>query len=392
MTLVMDTLRPQPLELRGALATLVDGHEDTVPVREEIGASWQRSAATGLRPDRLDVPFDPEFEGDGLLARSGRPVLDQLAAELSDARVGVLLTDDRGHVVDRRVADANLNARLDRILLAPGFVYGEDVVGTNGIGTALALRAPTMVRGDEHFSDALTGMACAGAPIFDLRSAHLLGVIDLTSLTLNASPLMLPLAIRAAREIEQQILDDAGLSERLVLHRFLQRRSGAKGPLVFLSARTMIANAAASRFVHADDERLLRDHARRAESGPTARPGPVVLSSGTTVTVEQEALVDGGQCVGSLLRLKPTNDRTAPSRTLDGHPAFGWESLTDTEHTIIELVAQGLTNREAGERVFLSHHTVGFHLRSVFAKLGVSSRVELTRVALEHGVHRDHDG
>jgi transcriptional regulator of acetoin/glycerol metabolism/DNA-binding CsgD family transcriptional regulator len=393
MTLVMDTLRPQSLDLRGALATLIDGHEDAVPVREEIGASWQRSAATGLRPDRLDVPFDPEVDGDGLLARAGRPVLDQLAAELSDARVGVLLTDDRGHVVDRRVADASLNARLDRILLAPGFVYGEDVVGTNGIGTALALRAPALVRGDEHFSDALTGMACAGAPIFDLRSAHLLGVIDLTSLTVNASPLMLPLAIRAARDIEQQILDDAGLSERLVLHRFLQRRSGAKGPLVFLSARTMIANAAASRFVHADDEGLLRDHARRAGSGPTERLGPVELSSGTTVTVEREALMDGGQSVGSLLRLKPmTGDRTVPSRTHDGHPAFGWESLTDTERTVTELVAQGLTNREAGERVFLSHHTVGFHLRSVFAKLGVSSRVELTRVALQRGVHPEHEG
>jgi DNA-binding CsgD family transcriptional regulator len=364
MSLVIDSTRSQSLDLRGALAALIDGNDDPVVVRDEIGASWQRSAATGLSPDRLDV---------------------QLAVELSDAPVGVLLTNDRGHVVDRRGANGSLNARLDRILLAPGFIYSEDVVGTNGIGTALALRAPAMVKGEEHFSDALTAMACAGAPIFDPRSAHLAGVIDLTSLTANASPLMLPLAVRAAREIEQRILDDAGLSERLVLQRFLQQRRGAKGPLVFLTGSTMIANAAAGRLVQALDEALLREHAARTYGEPE-EVGPIVLSNGTSVSVTLEPLVDGGQRVGDLLRLKPVTNQTGHPRTRDGHPTFGWESLTDTERTVIELVSEGLTNREAAEQLFLSHHTVGFHLRSIFVKLGVGSRVELTRVALERHV------
>jgi DNA-binding CsgD family transcriptional regulator len=56
---------------------------------------------------------------------------------------------------------------------------------------------------------------------------------------------------------------------------------------------------------------------------------------------------------------------------------------------VIELVAEGLTNRETGERLFLSHHTVGFHLRSIFCKLDVSSRVELTRLAIEHDTGTD---
>jgi DNA-binding CsgD family transcriptional regulator len=47
------------------------------------------------------------------------------------------------------------------------------------------------------------------------------------------------------------------------------------------------------------------------------------------------------------------------------------------------LVAQGLTNREAAKRLFLSPHTVSFHLRKVYRKLGVSSRVELTRLSIE---------
>ena len=47
------------------------------------------------------------------------------------------------------------------------------------------------------------------------------------------------------------------------------------------------------------------------------------------------------------------------------------------------LIANGLTNREAAERLFISPHTVSTHLRHVFAKLGINSRVELARLALE---------
>jgi DNA-binding CsgD family transcriptional regulator len=54
---------------------------------------------------------------------------------------------------------------------------------------------------------------------------------------------------------------------------------------------------------------------------------------------------------------------------------------------VARLVAQGLTNREAAQRLFVSHHTVSGHLRSVFTKLGVNSRVALTRqIGLHSGV------
>jgi DNA-binding CsgD family transcriptional regulator len=60
-----------------------------------------------------------------------------------------------------------------------------------------------------------------------------------------------------------------------------------------------------------------------------------------------------------------------------------WDRLTDPERTIAELVARGLSNRQAAERIFLSPHTVSFHLRKVYRKLGISSRVELTRITIE---------
>jgi DNA-binding CsgD family transcriptional regulator len=47
-------------------------------------------------------------------------------------------------------------------------------------------------------------------------------------------------------------------------------------------------------------------------------------------------------------------------------------------------VAQGATNRQVAERLFLSPHTVNTHLRHAYTKLDVNSRVELTRLVVEH--------
>ncbi|WP_030915087.1 AAA family ATPase [Streptosporangium amethystogenes] len=74
------------------------------------------------------------------------------------------------------------------------------------------------------------------------------------------------------------------------------------------------------------------------------------------------------------------------------HPTSGWASLTGTEQAVCDLVSQGLTNRNAAEQMFISEHTVAFHLRQVFRKLGIHSRVELARLSAEEGVHHGHRG
>ncbi len=59
-------------------------------------------------------------------------------------------------------------------------------------------------------------------------------------------------------------------------------------------------------------------------------------------------------------------------------PDTGWESLTDAEWRVVELVHEGLIYREVGERLFISRRTVETHVQHVFRKLGISSRRELT--------------
>ncbi|WP_112243734.1 ATP-binding protein [Kribbella monticola] len=64
-------------------------------------------------------------------------------------------------------------------------------------------------------------------------------------------------------------------------------------------------------------------------------------------------------------------------------PDTGWEALTPMERRVALLVAEGHTNRSAAEELVLSASTVGTHLRAAFGKLGVNSRVQLTRLVLE---------
>ena len=71
--------------------------------------------------------------------------------------------------------------------------------------------------------------------------------------------------------------------------------------------------------------------------------------------------------------------RTGPQDAMP--PVPGWADLTDTQRMVAELVVDGLTNRGVGARLFLSPHTVDFHLRQIYRRLGIRSRVELARLA-----------
>jgi DNA-binding CsgD family transcriptional regulator len=66
---------------------------------------------------------------------------------------------------------------------------------------------------------------------------------------------------------------------------------------------------------------------------------------------------------------------------ISDRPATGWEALTSAEAAVAQLASEGKTDREIAETLFISPHTVNTHLRHIFDKLGVNSRISLTRMA-----------
>ncbi|MBI0296126.1 AAA family ATPase [Streptomyces sp. PRKS01-29] len=83
-------------------------------------------------------------------------------------------------------------------------------------------------------------------------------------------------------------------------------------------------------------------------------------------------------------RLRRLGVRTgSPRHHTTGPP--GWENLTESERKLIPLVVDGLTNRAIADRLYVSVHTVNTHMKHIFTKLGINTRVELTRLAVERG-------
>jgi DNA-binding CsgD family transcriptional regulator len=302
--------------------------------------------------------------------------------------VSLLVADKRGHVVERAVGDGRFRSRLDGIMLAPGFLYRESCIGTNAIGTALEEQAPSIAVGREHFADALTEMACAAVPIFDPTTGSVLGAIDLTCSAREAHSLMLAFVKHAAREVEQQLVRANPEADRLLLECFVRARRYTRGPLVGLSSQAMYTNARAAKLLRGQDREILWElvAAGLVNRSVALLDLPVSLEGSSSVACE--AIVDGGVIVGALLRFQP---RPTPEhlvgvddeRTKSGR--FGWESLNENELSLAELIADGLSNREAAARLFVSRYTIDSHLRQIYQKLGIHSRVELARIVIDRG-------
>jgi DNA-binding NarL/FixJ family response regulator len=99
------------------------------------------------------------------------------------------------------------------------------------------------------------------------------------------------------------------------------------------------------------------------------------LNAAFDTYLHHEAFADARRAGRELRRL-------GVERRIVSHPRAktGWDSLTDSELTVVNLIAQGVTNRDVATQLHLSPHTVKTHVHNAFAKLGINSRVQLTQL------------
>jgi len=117
-----------------------------------------------------------------------------------------------------------------------------------------------------------------------------------------------------------------------------------------------------------------------AELARTDHPDTAVdrLNAAFDTYLHHEALADARR-VGRALR------RLGVERRIVNQPRAktGWDSLTDAELTVVNLIAQGATNRDVAAQLHLSLHTVKTHVHNAFTKLDINSRAQLTHLMRE---------
>ncbi|WP_066911300.1 sigma-54-dependent Fis family transcriptional regulator [Millisia brevis] len=261
---------------------LVDRHLDET-VRDTISASWRRSIDFNVPTERLALPFVREPNPDSPLIAAAEPVLRQLAEGLTDEPVGVILTSADGVVLDRITANRQLIATLDRVYLAPGYSYSEEFAGTNGIGTALETRRPTLISGSEHYSECLGRLACAGVPIVHPMSGKVVGALDLTGWIAEGGALLATLARTAGTQIEGRLLAQAGASQTALMNAYMRacRRFPQSGILA-LGDDLVLMNQRLPRTLDARDQAALLELGHDCRRRPSSTSLVATLPSGRT--------------------------------------------------------------------------------------------------------------
>lgn len=261
-------LRGRARAMSRAHATTIRGGDPPDLVREVVASSWRRSVASGVDPDARAPRVT-----DGATARKtlhrhrlarAMPAMRARLTEISrDGQYLVALGDARGLLLwadgDARMLDAAEGASF-----LPGHSCHEDDVGTNAIGTALALGHGLQIFSAEHFNRRLHGWTCAAVPIVDSASRETIGVLNLSAGAARGHPDAVAFVNALGRTFELE-LERAGarLDERLRT-RFLSAHRSQDAILLNADGRVL----------HCDPGMWIGTTLERPEDGAVASPLP----------------------------------------------------------------------------------------------------------------------
>jgi DNA-binding CsgD family transcriptional regulator/PAS domain-containing protein len=384
---------------------------------EEMRASWHRSfnehrvdpdshhAPSILTAQELRTRRTPVEE----LIRLAREDNDRLYAIVGKVGYALLFTSADGVVVDVR-GDPGRVGEFQHWGIWQGGVWSETAEGTNGIGTCIAEQRPITIHGSQHFRARHTTLSCCGAPVFD-PSSELVAVVDVSSCDPEVSDrshaLALAVTIDTARAIEERLFRftfrgawilaiavPATVQPALLLAMDDDQRivgADRRARATFGLDRTLLeAGTSLWRYIHGSPSLFSFRAADR--SAPLRRVGDNAPWQ-ALITPPQEKLT---------ARLAPFHTRPRMWRggpdalaTADG--PFGESvpvgsrprrvtALSPRERSVLELVADGRSNKEIARALVISPETVKSHLENLFAKLAVQRRTQAISLAKDLGL------
>lgn len=188
----------------------ISGSDSSNDIEPVVYRSWLRSRDYRISSERiLDNDLLPSHqlqerrEEHEPLLRAAQHVLPHLLQIFRDLHYIVLLCDRDGYVLNA-VGDPSFMTRAQKVSLAPGACWRENVKGTNAIGTSLAEKLPIKILGSNHFVAENHFLNCWAAPIYD-SNGNVIGVLDISGTSSNRNQPMLELALMGARMIEQNL-------------------------------------------------------------------------------------------------------------------------------------------------------------------------------------------
>lgn len=306
----------------------VEEARGAAPLRAAIAKSWHRSQLSGVSPERVVPRHVPDSVHEDRFFHAARSVVQRLGEQLGAQNAAVIVADAHANITGRVVGGGKFEHCLDQIMLADGFCYSEELVGTNAIGTALEEGGSSLVVGGEHYSDPLRNMACAAVPIRDPCTERLLGVIDITVPSREFSSLMLPLVTQAAADVRQRLLEQSSAAERLLLSKFLNATRRSKRPVLVLNERIMMATPKAVNLLGPTDHAVLWEAVKRARIAGGAGPGTTIsVGGGRSLSARLTPVLDGGMTVGDLVEIEVDRDprprrRAGPAGRMGGAVRF----------------------------------------------------------------------
>ncbi|MER6354547.1 SpoIIE family protein phosphatase [Streptomyces sp. NPDC001634] len=273
------------IDLARARERFLKGEPAEAGVRSLILNSWQRSLLLGLSPDQIELPYRQDFDPDVRLVRAAVPVLDRLQLRFAGSRMNIGLADAEGVVLARRFGERSLARNLPAFQVIPGFVFAEQVAGTNGIGIALAERRLCQVHGAEHFAERSQANACSAIPIRDPLSGRIEGVLSFGCPRSDASPVMDTLISKGARAIEHRLLEQSTARERTLLQAYLDAKRDAGNGEPVIDGEPIAVDQLARSGLDWRDQMILKEKAAELISAAQRVAVEVTLSDGRRLTL-----------------------------------------------------------------------------------------------------------